>query len=156
VKTVERRTFGVSPAKVWSALSDPLNMAAWNPKCVSCEALETSDGIPRFVATYEMSGRRREAFGEVLRSEEGRFIQFRYLYEESSRIGQVDEIFELNAKGSGVTEVTHIVDYGQSSLPLWVKLLIALLSRFGRAVGPGPLEGLAVLLGATEGIPAEG
>ncbi|QEY32709.1 hypothetical protein EVJ50_11210 [Synechococcus sp. RSCCF101] len=95
--------------------------------------------------TDEMNRKRSKALAELVHYEKDQLIHFRYHYEESAQIGAVDEIFELRSGNRGV-ELVHTVDFDQSTLPWWVKLLIGYLNRFGKAEGEGPLDGIAALL----------
>ena len=146
MKIITRRTFNASPRELWEIIHDPVNMPAWNPKCVWCEINGTGLAGPRFRATYEMSGKRHDAEGEVVASEAEQRIQFRYTYEDAAKLGTVDEVFELYDKGDRRTELVQSVDFTRSALPRWVKWLIGLLGRFGKSQGNGPMDGIEALL----------
>ena len=99
----------------------------------------------RFSVTYAMNRKRSDAIGELIEFDENRLIRFRYHYEDSAKMGIVEESFELKSDGSK-TRVIHTVDFSQSTLPIWLKWLIAFLGRFGKKRGEGSLDGIAALL----------
>lgn len=120
-------------------------MPAWNPKCVSSEALRIWGAGQKFKITFEMNGKRKDAYGTIVEYTENRLIHFRYTYNEPDKTGTVDEIFELFPKGEK-TKITHTVDLSGAGFPPWAKILISMISRFGRKVGTGSLDEIASLI----------
>ena len=146
MKIVSKRQFAASPDELWEIIHEPGNMPAWNPKCVECESLQRYESGQSFSVVYEMNGKRTHATGELLAFEPGQMVHFRYNYEDSNRVGVVDEIFRVIPEGKQTTLLEHTVDFSQSHLPAWVKWLIGFLGRFGKKVGEGPMDGIAALL----------
>ena len=146
MKIVEKRKFKASASELWEIVHDPGNMPAWNPKCVSSEPLDAWEVGQRFEVIYEMNGKRSNASGELFDFKISQLVHFRYHYEDSSKLGIVDEIIEIIPKGNLSTLIVHTVDFSRSTLPLWVKLLLGVLGRFGKKMGEGSLDGIASLL----------
>ena len=151
MKIVEKRTYAASPAELWEIIREPSSMPAWNPKCVHSDPLAAYRVGERFAVTYEMNGRTVDAVGELHSYRNAEFIQYRYAYEDSSRIGTVDEVFEIIPKGNRSSMLIHTVDFSQSTLPGWVKFLIGIFGKIGKKQGTGPLDGIAAILDGTSG-----
>jgi uncharacterized protein YndB with AHSA1/START domain len=146
MKIVEKRSYDASASEIWSIIHDPANMPAWNPKCITCEPLKSADGDQWFAVTYEMKGRVTEASGELIESRPEALIHFRYHYEDASKVGVVDEVFEISARDSPSVELVHTIDFSRSALPFWVKVLIGIVGKIGKKMGEGPLDGINALL----------
>ena len=146
MKMVSKKSFQVPRYRLWEIIREPGNQPAWNPKCVECEDIGQCVVGAKFAVTYEMKGIRQKATGEVLDIQAEHKLTYRYHYEDDKIMGSVDEHFELIEAGMDKTTLVHTVDFQNSSLPRWVKWLIGLMSRFGRTVGPDPLDGLDDLL----------
>lgn len=146
MKLVSKRTYRATPTELWQIVHDPLNMPAWNPKCIHCEKLEGPGNRGAFRATFDFNGKQSDARGTVVKSEPNQEIRFRYEYEASARLGVVEESFQIAAKGWRRTQLKHTVDFSQSTLPRWVKWIIGFVGRFGGSVGTGPLDEIAKLL----------
>lgn len=146
MKMISSRTFNTSASEVWRIVSEPGNMPAWNPKCVSCDNTGYGGVGSTFNAAFEMRGRRTEARGEVVSLKHEAEIRYRFEYEEAARIGSVDEVFIIKRKGINRCILRHEVNFRRSTLPFWVKLLIGFIGRFGRPVGPDPLAGIDDLI----------
>lgn len=121
-------------------------MQVWNPKCIRCEKLDGPDNRGAFLVTYDFNGKQSDARGTVVKMEPNREIRFRYEYEDSARLGVVEESFLIETKGWRQTRLKHTVDFSHSTLPRWVKWFIGIVGRFGKSVGNGPLEEIEKLL----------
>ena len=128
-------------------IHDPGNMPAWNPKCIR-SALTSGAGLgARFSADFSMGSNVEECEGEIIAWEEESLISFRYRFESKSKgLGAVTETFLLEAIGTRKLKIRHTVDLTDSGLPKWVRRLAWFLNRFGRSMGPGPLDGIEALL----------
>lgn len=146
MKIVSKRVYNASPAELWQIIHEPGNMPAWNPKCVECDPVNGGGLGSRFKVVFEMSGKRKQARGEIIEFEPMERIRFRYHYEESSKMGSVDEAYAIAAKGPHQCHLRHETDFQKSTLPTWLKILIGLLGRFGKQVGRGPLDGIEELI----------
>lgn len=149
MKITETQSFDASPAELWSIIHQPGNMPAWNPKCISCESVPSGRIGQRFDVVFEMNGKQLEGLGEIVEWIENKMIRFRYFYEDAGKSGTAEEIFELFENGKRTT-LKHTTDYSGVGIPLWARLLIRFITRFGKAVGPGPLDGIASLLKVNE------
>lgn len=137
--------FRASPADLWLIVHDPANMPAWNEKCVECVSTGIGEGS-RFKAVFEMSGKRSEARGEVIEYVLQKRIRYRYEYEDDSKLGSVEELYEISTLGRDQSKLRHEVNFKNATLPFWVKILAAVLGKIGRKMGKGPLDGIEELI----------
>lgn len=94
-----------------------------------------------------MSGKQVAAKGEVVEFDQFKTIRFRYQYDEGTMRGSVEESYLIETQGPNRATVRHVVDFKNSGLPLWVRLIIGFLGRFGTKMGREPLDGIEDLLG---------
>jgi len=120
-------------------------MPAWNPKCVKCDSNGRGEGST-FTAVFEMSGKQVAAKGEVVEFDQFKTIRFRYQYDEGTMQGSVEESYSIKTESPNRVQVRHVVDFKNSGLPLWVRLIIGFLGRFGNKMGREPLDGIEDLL----------
>jgi uncharacterized protein YndB with AHSA1/START domain len=147
LKLKSSKTFNVPASDLWIVIHEPGNMPAWNSKCVSASHTNGGGLGSKFDASFTMGTTVEHAVGEVVAWEFEREIKFRYVYEsESKENTSVEETYLITALGNNVSKLDHVVDLSNSGLPWWVKTLASFLNRFGRSVGPGPLEGIEELL----------
>ena len=147
MKSVDRRTFDVPAYRVWEIIREPGNQPAWNPKCVFAENIGTAAVGRKFAVTYRWKEKDMKAMGEVMEILPEQKIVFRYHYEDGPMAGSADEEFELIREGMDRTTLVQTIHFKHSGIPKWAQILMGLISRFGRHVGPGePLDGLDDLL----------
>ena len=146
MKMVSKHLYQARPEEIWQIIRDPGHMPAWNDKCVSCDSIGAGGEGSEFDSVFEMNGKRSEARGTVVVYRENEEIAFRYSYEDEGGLGTVEESYRIRKRKNGEVELIQTVDFAQSSLPFWVKLLIGFLGRFGRKKGRGPLDGIEDIL----------
>ena len=147
MKSVDKRTFPVAAHRVWEIIREPGNQPAWNPKCVQAENIGTAAVGRKFAVTYRWKDKEMKATGEVLEIQPETRIVFRYHYEDGPMAGSADEEFELIEEGMDRTTLVKTIHFKLSGIPKWAQILMGLISRFGKHVGPGePLDGLDDLL----------
>jgi|ETNmetMinimDraft_22_1059887.scaffolds.fasta_scaffold00015_8 uncharacterized protein YndB with AHSA1/START domain len=148
MKLISKQDYQASAGEIWQIIRDPGHMPAWNSKCISCSSTGDGGEGSVFEAVFEMKGKRSDTRGTVVDYQENASIAFRYEYEGEEKLGTVVESYQIRERKDGQVELTQTVDFAQSSLPYWVKLLIGFLGRFGRKRGRGPLDGIQDILGS--------
>lgn len=124
-----------TPSEVWPHIADPEEMRRWNPKIVAVSR-SPSGPVERgesFWMTYRMRQRQVQAGVEVKVAEPGAALSLEVRPSTGRRpSGPIYESYALTER-DGRTRVVRDIDVSQSKLPLPVRILMALLSRFGRA-----------------------
>lgn len=122
------------PDTVWPHIADPEKMRRWNPKIV---AISRSPSGPveageTFWMTYRMRERQVQAAVEVVAAEPGAALSLEVRPStRRRRSGPIYESYALTER-DGRTRVVRDIDVSKSRLPLPVRILMALLSRFGK------------------------
>ncbi len=121
--------------EIWPFVADPVGQATWNDKIVEVD--RTSD-LPvtlgeHFKITYRMSGKDRKSNVEVIACSPPCEVHFRHQYEWKSRRSFVEERYTLQQVGDQV-KVTQQIDMAASGIPWIFRVLIWLISRFGKSV----------------------
>lgn len=131
MKIVSSETLEVSADELWKVICEPGNMPEWNPKCTYCDGVGGGELGSQFNATLTLKGKPRNTTGEIIEWEPIEAIKFRYYYQDAVRIASVDEYFLITPKGTNRSILRHEIDLKNSTIPLWAKILFALLGRFG-------------------------
>jgi hypothetical protein len=139
---VERIVVAVPPERVWPLIADPVLMAEWNCKIVSLDRSETGPlrRGERLAILYRMSGRERLFKVEVVEMEPMREMTLRHTFDEEPN-HYVLERYSVNARGAGAC-VEQYLDLRHANVPWLVRVLAALLWRFGWSAGESGLQGL--------------
>lgn len=147
MKIISTRDFNRPASDLWVVVRDPGNMPAWNPNCIAASRVEGEGLGSQFKATFKMNEKAHQAKGEIISLEEEKEISLRYVFgSESPKLGSIDESYIITSTGSDTSKLRHEIDFTHSGLPWWAKLLISVIGRFGRKVGPDPLDGIAEVL----------
>ena len=144
---VSSKIFNAPAGDLWIVIHEPANMPAWNPKCLSASSTNGGGLGSAFEASFNMGNNIQATEGEVVTWEFERKIEFRYQFESDSKeLKSVDETYVITVLGDGRSKLEHVIDLSNAGLPWWARILVNLVSRFGRSTGPGPLEGIEELL----------
>jgi len=126
---------------VWPLVSDPVRMAAWQPKVGSVTPITA--GEPRIGARYRiifrMNGREQPFTSTIEEFHPPVRIVLLHIGQKDRR---VRETFDLAPNSAGGTNLRHEVDLSNSGIPWYWKPVIAFITRFGQSQGDGPLENL--------------
>ena len=126
---------------VWPLVSDPVRMAAWQPKVGSVTPITT--GEPRIGSRYRiifrMNGREQPFTSTIEEFHPPVRIVLLHIGQKDRR---VRETFDLAPNGAGGTSLRHEIDLSNSGIPWYWKPVIAFITRFGQSQGDGPLEHL--------------
>ncbi len=139
-------TIQAPPVKVWQILSNPNAMELWNPKCVRCrtelQSVKTGD---QYQATFKMTGPEYECQCDVIEALPEQRLITRYhgglVFKPDC---YVDEIFQIVPKEQN-TYLSQTVGLKYSGIPLWARLIMGFINRFGYQAGTGPLDGIKQL-----------
>lgn len=150
-------TIAADPAGVWPYLIDPVLQAAWNPKIVSIDRdvdgpVEIGD---RFTMLYRMSGKDNLSQVEVTQVVPNERLVFQHRLALDKGEQQAEEIFELTPERNG-TALTHTINLSDTGIPLPFRILIWLIMRFGKDVGPKYLETLKQMIESEIASPSNG
>jgi len=141
MKLIRRKTIPLPVSDVWRIVSDPEQMPAWNLNCVLVTASPGAPETRQFEALFKMKQKERQAKGQVIHWRMTEEVTYRYSYEDPFP-GTVEETFRLQQDGGHVTQLVHEVDFSESGLPWWARLLMVYIGRFGRLVGEDSLNGI--------------
>jgi uncharacterized protein YndB with AHSA1/START domain len=134
-----------TPERAWELISDPSLHDLWNSHIVSTEVPSTerpAQGL-RYRVTYELSGRRNEFDAEITEfSPPHRFVA--RLEERVKGDGKnwerfAVESYVLTPRGS-TTHVRHEVRIEHAGEGVLIRLLVWLISRFGKPTGKPFME----------------
>ena len=131
------------PEQVWAMIADPDTWPGWNPKIqtVRRDRKGLAQVGEQFHANFKMRGRELPSNVEVLQLDPYVHLLLRQSYDYQQRIRSVEVTFDLTAKANGV-RLTQTVDLSRTGIWWPLRLLIALIHRFGRPSGKGPLDEL--------------
>lgn len=145
----ESLEFPGPPERVWPLFSDLDHVAAWHDSLVTHDAPPASELEPgtRFRVLFRLRGRDRELDARIVALHPPRRIEVEY---EGGGLGPGGSALETvsltSLEGGTTTRVRRVVRIHAPSMPLWARLVSTLLLRFGRSVGPSPLEDARALL----------
>jgi uncharacterized protein YndB with AHSA1/START domain len=132
-------------ATVWAFLVRPANMLRWNPKVkrVSPSSFEDPRQGYRYAITYQMHERARasEFLAEFVHFEPPSRLIVRHTGGLSPRDSVIEEIYELSERDGG-TDLRQSIRIANSGIPLFLRLLIWLIQRWGKPRGKRYLETL--------------
>ena len=150
MKITSSKLFDVPAGDLWVVIHDPANMPAWNTKCISATSTDGGELGSTFEASFSMGTNVQETKGEIVAWEYQKKIEFRYLFESATKeMKSVTETYLITSMGEGRSKLKQVIDLSNAGFPWWAKLLMNVISRFGRSTGPGPLEGIEELLNPT-------
>lgn len=137
-----------APAEsVWPYLVDPVIQAAWNPKIISID--RATDGPVRVGETYEMIFRmsRKEHLSriEVVELVPNELLGFEHRFEDRGKQRRLGETYGLTPSRGGV-KLTHTIDVSDLGIPLPLRILIWLITRFGKDTEQPYLERLREMI----------
>ena len=137
------------PDTVWMFIEDPERMKSWNPKiqCISSISWgERAIGY-RYRVTYVMKGKTSDFLAEIVEYRKPEKLVIRLTEGNLPRGSYVNEIYQLSATIEG-TLLEQRVEIHNSGINIFLRLLIALISRFGKPTGEKYLEKLKELVEA--------
>jgi uncharacterized protein YndB with AHSA1/START domain len=149
MKLTTSRKLSASAADLWFIVSDPKNMPAWNEKRQAIESVHGSGTGTRFKAQFSMRMEKKPepTEGAIIEWKEYERITYRFQFpKDDPQLGSVDETYAIKQISTHQYQLSHTVDFKHSGLPRWVKFLIGILGRFGKSMGPDPLDGIVALL----------
>jgi uncharacterized protein YndB with AHSA1/START domain len=135
------------PEKVWRFIEDPERMKLWNPKIQSITPIswgERSIGT-RYQITYVMSQKAREFFAEITEYRKAEKLVIRLIQRDSRPQSYVEEIYELGPH-AGNTFLEQRIEIHDSSINIFLRLLISFIRRFGKPEGQKYLDTLKELV----------
>jgi uncharacterized protein YndB with AHSA1/START domain len=138
------------PQRVWKAITDPSSWPDWNPKVVrvvrtSTRPLEVGE---TFTADFKLSGPPMPSQLKVRVLNPLRQLTVKQRPEGRHRSRSVKIDFEIEMEGTA-TRVTQTTDITEAGLPFWTRTVMWIVTRFGKAAGPSPLDGLKKHLEST-------
>lgn len=137
----ERIAIDVPPEMLWPYLSDPVLLGTWNPRIREIERDATGPVVlgERFGLTFQMS-RAEHAEMEVLECTFPTRIVFRH-HRETDPNAYADLTFDVRATDGGCV-LTQTFDLSRAGIPVFFRVLIWLISRFGKPEGATYLQEL--------------
>ena len=124
------------PEKVWHYLENPGLLKRWNPKIK--EIVPISWGQParghRYRITYVMGGKEREFSAEIEEYQSPVNLVIRLTGGSLPPTGYAQELYELSRE-HGETLLTQTIRVHNSGINVLVRLLMAVLQRFGKPTG---------------------
>lgn len=130
---------------IWAFLENPANMPLWNPKVkrVSPSSFAGPQQGYRYAITYQMHERAKasEFLAEFVHFEPSSKLVIRHTGGLSPRNSVIEEMYELSERDGG-TSLTQSIDIGNSGIPIFFRLLIWLIQRWGKPTGKRYLETL--------------
>jgi uncharacterized protein YndB with AHSA1/START domain len=145
MKLEQALLFDLAPEAIWPWVADPDLVRFWN------EHLETDTAPPlealREGMEYRVRYRMRpgaqpvDTRATLERFDAPRRLVVRYSGGSLGREGFVVESIRLDTTRRG-TRVTRTLDFHLPDIPLWARLLMSLVFRFGKPKGESDLEAL--------------
>jgi carbon monoxide dehydrogenase subunit G len=131
------------PQRVWKAICDPATWPDWNPKVVSVSRTSTGplEVGETFTADFKLNGPPMPSQLKVRVLNPLRQLTVKQRPEGRHRSRSVKIDFEIEMEGTS-TRVTQTTDITEAGLPFWARTLMWIVTRFGKAAGPSPLDGL--------------
>ena len=145
MKLLENVFINRSAATVWAFLEHPANMPLWNPKVkrVSPSSFAHPQQGYRYAITYQMHERANasEFLAEFVHFEPPTKLVIRHTGGLSPRNSVIEEMYELSERdgGTSLRQTIHIENPG---IPVFFRLLIWLIQRWGKPTGKRYLETL--------------
>ncbi|MDY7092650.1 MAG: SRPBCC family protein [Acidobacteriota bacterium] len=135
------------PQRVWPWVADPLRMARWNPKLVAIDRAASGElqAGEEYELIYRMSGRDTELRARVELAKPPVELAIRLWDEAGPHERPTVESYRLEARGDG-TRLRQEIDLSRTGIPWPARLLMALLSRWGRPRDEPYLERLRRLV----------
>ena len=135
-----------SPASIWKILSDPNLMELWNPKCIQSNAGNGPFGVGFvFDALFKFrNSPERTAECMIEEYEPNSLLTIKYSGSAFRRQGYAKETHRLISKRRG-TKICQTIDFTQSEIPVFVQLIMKVISSVGHSVNKGPLDGIKEL-----------
>lgn len=147
MKLREQTTIRASASEVWPYLVDPVIQAAWNPKVVSID--RAVDGPVQLGESYDMiyrmSGKEKMSRVTVTEMRPEEFIAFEHQMEESGVERSVVEGFHITPVYGGV-RLVQTIDISKMKMPLWLRMLIWVITRLGKEKEPSYLVRLKKMI----------
>jgi uncharacterized protein YndB with AHSA1/START domain len=128
---------------VWGFVTDPHHWLAWNARVKQVRRDRrgpVADG-ERFGAVFQLDGSSGDSQVEVSRCEPPGRLVLRQHYEWKRRPREIGIAISLTTVADGCRVVLE-TDLSRTGTPWLVRLLVWWVGRFGRPVGPSPLEEL--------------
>ena len=147
MKIKESIKINSSATAIWSILQDPGNMPSWNPKCISCNGSKSIKKGSSFDAVFKLGKNPKSTTCKIMELKPCEQITIRYSGEAfSSEDGFVDETFYLNSIEPMQTKIRLEVDFSNSKLPVFIKIIMWFINTFGYKAGKSSLDGIQDLL----------
>jgi carbon monoxide dehydrogenase subunit G len=131
------------PQRVWNAIVDPVTWPDWNPKVVN--VVRTNPGPLEvgeiFNADFRLSGPVLPSQIKVRVLNPLRQLTVKQRPEGRHRSTSVKIDYEIEMEGTS-TRVTQTTDITEAGLPFFARWFMWFVTRFGKAAGPSPLDGL--------------
>jgi uncharacterized protein YndB with AHSA1/START domain len=131
------------PQRVWNAITDPATWPDWNSKVVS--VARTNPGPLEvgeiFNADFRLSGPPLPSQIKVRVLNPLRQLTVKQRPEGRHRSRSVKIEYEMEMEGTS-TRVTQTTDITEAGLPFFARWFMWFATRFGKAAGPSPLDGL--------------
>jgi len=134
-------TISAPASSVWPFIADPVLESAWNPKIVAVDRDRTGpvELAERFGMAFVMSGKESRCEAEVIECHPPNRLLYRYRMANESRPGSVEISYDMSQTPTG-TKLIQTIDMSGMRIPILLRALIALLTRFGRPTGMPYLE----------------
>lgn len=138
-----------SPDRVWAFIEDPQRMKSWNPKIQSIVSISWGQRTVgyQYRITYAMSGKTSDFLAEFVEYRRPEKLVVRLSEGRLPRGAAVHEIYELSPNREG-TLLQQRVEFLNSGVNIFLRLLIAFICRFGKPTGQTYLEKLKELVEA--------
>ena len=126
MKLKSSKKINSSAVAIWEILRDPGNMPSWNPKCHTSSGNRDVAVGSHFEATFKLPSAKAggTALCEVIELKPCEKITIRYSGDAFPSNGFADETFCLVSQGPRQTKLKLDVDFTNSGLPFYVKLLM--------------------------------
>jgi len=126
----------------WSFIEDPNNLPLWNPKVRKVTAMNSSHHLGySFGIMYELSGKAMEYRAEMTRFEPPTHLTFTFTGGSFPSENFVNEEFTITPHGDHCM-LHRTIDFSNANIPLWAKILMWIIFRFGSPMGKTYLETL--------------
>ena len=131
-----------TPDKVWRFVENPEFMKRWNPKVqwVSAADKQREKGY-EYGIMYVMNDKADQFRGEYIVYDPPRLLVIRLTSEALQPSSFVEECYTLTEKGSA-TMLEQSIEFHNSGVNIFARMLVAFIMRFGKPVGKRYLETL--------------
>ena len=132
--------------RVWALVADPHRQAEWNPKVRVTRRSRTgpAHGGELFSIVGRLGGREQPGDVETLLADAPSHARFRHAVDYNGSRSIAVESYDLVEHRDGV-RVTQTIDLTDARIPLFFRVVIRLITLFGRPVGEDPLARLKTL-----------